>query len=258
MRTTLTLRCRELLRILVEHLPKVDANEEKTYIGYKQVHDQLGIPQVGPWGRSLQKQGLTELAKWLTESDLPAIDGLVVAKSKSYRPGTGFSKGPRQLMGEKVWKEEILKAKEMDWSPFLEGSVRDTKIQAPLDGHGATKHRDAVDREEARLFGLIDMRAIQSGQRRELMAGVRTVSSDVRAWLRQELSKDPLNCALCRGRMSIEGANDLLKPSIDRLDSACIEYKPSNVQLTHYACNLAKNCFDKEKFEEWMSVLRGK
>ena len=64
-------------------------------------------------------------------------------------------------------------------------------------------------------------------------------------------------CALCGGALVAGGGNKVLQPSADRTDSANGAYDDGNVGITHLACNLAKNKYGLDEFEDWLTVLRG-
>jgi hypothetical protein len=64
-------------------------------------------------------------------------------------------------------------------------------------------------------------------------------------------------CNLCGGNLVAGGKNKMLQPSADRIDSANGAYDDGNTQITHLACNLAKNKYGLEEFEDWLSVVRG-
>jgi hypothetical protein len=64
-------------------------------------------------------------------------------------------------------------------------------------------------------------------------------------------------CALCGGDIELESDNNLLKCSPDRIDSSIPWYNFANLQITHRACNWAKNDASAELFEEWLDVVRG-
>lgn len=72
----------------------------------------------------------------------------------------------------------------------------------------------------------------------------------IRKWYEQKE-----RCALCGGKLGAED-KPMLQPSADRIDSANGAYDDANVQITHLACNLAKNQYSVEEFEEWLSVVR--
>lgn len=79
-----------LLALLVAKLPSVRPANPQTFIGYKEVHDRLGLPQLREkFGESLKVQGLVSLAEWTHETGKPAITGLVIDRS-SLMPGKGY------------------------------------------------------------------------------------------------------------------------------------------------------------------------
>ncbi len=50
----------------------------------------------------------------------------------------------------------------------------------------------------------------------------------------------------------------MLQASADRIDSGNPFYSEENAQITHLACNLAKNQYGTDQFLEWLDVVRGK
>ncbi len=56
--------------------------------------------------------------------------------------------------------------------------------------------------------------------------------------------------------MAVPSPNKLLKISGDRKDSSLGDYGPTNYQLVHNACNLAKNDANELDFDEWLRVVR--
>ena len=50
--------------------------------------------------------------------------------------------------------------------------------------------------------------------------------------------------------------NRMLQPSVDRIDSANGAYDATNVQITHPACNLAKNKYGSGDFAEWLRTIK--
>ncbi|WP_210163500.1 hypothetical protein [Rhizobium leguminosarum] len=65
------------------------------------------------------------------------------------------------------------------------------------------------------------------------------------------------DCALCGAPIHATTGNEMMKASADRIDSTNGAYNESNVQITHLACNLAKNQWGLDHFEEWIAALRG-
>ncbi len=118
--TTLDAQGQLLLALLVARLPSAKPANPQTFIGYKQAHDLLGLPQLRErFGDSLKAQGLVSLAEWTHDTGKPAITGLVIDR-ESLMPGPGYF----QLFGRQPedftwWRGEIEKSKCFDWSPFL-------------------------------------------------------------------------------------------------------------------------------------------
>lgn len=75
----------------------------------------------------------------------------------------------------------------------------------------------------------------------------------LRKWLDEQRGK----CALCGGPLDAATRNPMLKASADRIDSANGAYDDGNVQITHLACNLAKNQYGQEQFDDWVLAVRG-
>lgn len=115
-----------LLELLVTALPKIKPNDPRTFLGYKQVHDALKLPQLGnTFGASLQKQGLDSLATWTVQTGTPGITGLIIDKDK-LTPGPGYYKlFGRSQDDANWWLAEVKKSKDFNWEPYLEGSDAD-------------------------------------------------------------------------------------------------------------------------------------
>lgn len=75
----------------------------------------------------------------------------------------------------------------------------------------------------------------------------------LRKWLVEQRGK----CALCGGPLVASTANPMLKASADRIDSGNGSYDETNVQITHLACNLAKNQYGQDRFDDWILAVRG-
>jgi hypothetical protein len=112
---------RRVLEVLVPHLTEVVPGKPETYLGYKYVHEALGLTYLGPtWGESLKKQGLAALADWTYENDLPGITGIII-NTDSYEPGKGYFKLFGKDEGDYPWwAEEIRKSKTFNWSPYIQ------------------------------------------------------------------------------------------------------------------------------------------
>jgi hypothetical protein len=134
---------RALLRTLVEHFPNVRPGDPRTYLGYKEAHDRLQLQQVGPWGHSLQRQGLKSLAEWAQSTGKPGITGLVVDKTE-LAPGPGFF----GLYGRKPddfawWLDQVNQSLAYDWTPFFSG-LDETGEEATGKGWRRDELRAAV------------------------------------------------------------------------------------------------------------------
>jgi hypothetical protein len=64
-------------------------------------------------------------------------------------------------------------------------------------------------------------------------------------------------CALCHRALDLSASNRMLQCSPDRIDSSNPSYGAENLQITHLACNLAKNDSDPAEFEEWLQIICG-
>ena len=125
-------RARALLALLVPRLKDLDPSgrTQRGLIGYKEAHDRLGLPYIGPtYGESLQSQGLADLAEWTKSTHKPAITGMIIDMS-SLRPGGGYF----SLFGvdeNEVWpwlRSQLAASKAFDWNPYLKRS----QVPAPL------------------------------------------------------------------------------------------------------------------------------
>lgn len=72
-----------------------------------------------------------------------------------------------------------------------------------------------------------------------------------RKWQEDQKGK----CALCRGPLA-QSSIKSLQPSVDRIDSSDTSYSDENMQITHLACNLAKNEWGLSDFSDWLAIVR--
>ncbi|MCP1462544.1 HNH endonuclease [Pseudomonas sp. S3E17] len=142
-------QAQRLLALLVNRLPNARAANPQTFLGYKDVHDKLGLPKLREkWGDSLKDQGLVSLAQWTYETGKPAITGLVIDRT-SLMPGPGyFDLFKKERDDFKWWKEEIDKSKQFDWSPFISAPpppetplAVDINIEGPAAREEVTTYR---------------------------------------------------------------------------------------------------------------------
>jgi len=105
-----------ILLHLVRHLPNVIPGDPGTYLGYRQVHQALGLELVArTWGQSLKEHGLAELAEWAKAHGTPAITGVLVNQD-SFEPGEGFFKLYCNPVNKyQWWEEQVALAKTYDW-----------------------------------------------------------------------------------------------------------------------------------------------
>jgi len=75
--------------------------------------------------------------------------------------------------------------------------------------------------------------------------------------LHDKLEEQKNLCALCGKVMRLDTTKKLLQCSPDRIVSTNPSYGADNLQLTHLACNLAKNDGSTGDFEEWLELISG-
>jgi hypothetical protein len=75
--------------------------------------------------------------------------------------------------------------------------------------------------------------------------------------LQDKLEEQKNLCALCGKLMRLDTTRKLLQCSPDRIISTNPSYGADNLQITHLACNLAKNDGSTEDFEEWLELISG-
>lgn len=111
---------RKLLALLVALLPAVKPGDKKTYVSYKLVHDQLGLPSLGiSCEESLRRQGLTALTTWTHDAGVPAITGVIIDTSAMVPEEGYFRLSGRPANDFAWWMSEIEKSKAFDWSGYL-------------------------------------------------------------------------------------------------------------------------------------------
>lgn len=106
--------------------------------------------------------------------------------------------------------------------------------------------------EIKRMAQLIRQRVAASGQEVRTKRPERLADAEVEALLSEAWGDG--RCALCNGNLALGGANPLLQPSPDRIDSQKPGYVAGNLQITHLACNLAKNDRSSAEFLEWLRI----
>lgn len=121
---------RRLLYYLVKLVQsnKIDPNDPRTFVSYKRVLDDLQIPHSAQtYGRSLEYQGLRELAEWIHDKKLPAITGVIITKEEMVPSDGYFEAFNKENTNFAWWLAEIQKAKTFDWSDIFETLLNTTE-----------------------------------------------------------------------------------------------------------------------------------
>ena len=125
---------KKLLSLLVSKIQMVVPGQPQTYIGYKECHDFLELPQMREkWGESLKPQGLSSLAEWTEVNNKPGITGVIINRS-TFEPGIGYFSLFGKNDGDYAWWEkQVRESKEYDWSPYViaEFDLSPSDIHAP-------------------------------------------------------------------------------------------------------------------------------
>lgn len=117
-----------------------------------------------------------------------------------------------------------------------------------------------VKQEATRMANLILDRVRKGGEERVTTNPLRSAPlfTDLYALLtRIWQQKQGGLCALCGAPLRPGTKNRMMQASADRIDSANGAYDDTNVQVTHLACNWAKNKYSVPEFEEWVGAIRG-
>ncbi len=117
----------QILDYLIRHIEsgKVRVGQPQSYVSYSEVHNALGFDLIANTvGKSLDRHGMGELAKWIKDKDLPAITGLIISKSdqdeRKYHPGTGyFDMYERPDLDYGWWQEQIRQSLSKNWRKLL-------------------------------------------------------------------------------------------------------------------------------------------
>jgi hypothetical protein len=117
----------------------------------------------------------------------------------------------------------------------------------------------SVRQEISRMALLIEARVRSSGAPSARINPQRHAPnlSDIVVVLTAKWKSQRGRCLLCGGRIIPKPANPMLQASADRIDSSNGAYSEDNVQITHLACNWAKNQYGTSHFEEWLDTVRG-
>jgi hypothetical protein len=136
----------------------------------------------------------------------------------------------------------------------------DLKLQkagTQFDDKRAFLNLDALTKTEiGRMVAQIRERVLRSGTDSVRTNPVRFAESDIQIVLGKKWHDQAGGCALCGAALVYAPTNRLLACSADRIDSGRPWYDTANLQITHLACNLAKNDVPMAQFEEWLSIVR--
>ena len=128
------------------------------------------------------------------------------------------------------------------------------KLRAPLN----SDVDPAVKQEACRLTSLIGERVKASGNTQTRTNPQRSApdkaalnSLIINKWIEQQG-----RCALCGVDLRANVKNKMFQPSADRIDSSNGTYDENNLQITHLACNLAKNEYSAADFAEWLREIK--
>lgn len=159
-------QAQQLLEWLVGKLRMVVPGRPETYVSYKDVHDELGLMQLGStYGESLEHQGLASLAKWTVAEGKPGITGIIISR-ETYMPGPGYFKVFSRMKDDFAWWEnQIEQSVQYDWTPFLSGLIPEAPLAfdlpEPVRRKPTTIYRILRDTEIARKVKALHQYACQ-------------------------------------------------------------------------------------------------
>ncbi len=129
-----------------------------------------------------------------------------------------------------------------------------------LMGAVSEKLDRTVKQEAARMALLIQERVNSGGERNVRINPQRNapnISDLVALIIRKWTVDQDGRCALCHGPLTGETrTHRMLQPSVDRIDSSNGACDDANLQVTHLACNLAKNQYGADAFADWLTVVQ--
>lgn len=160
-------QAQRLLDWLAGKLRTVVPGDPKTYVSYKDAHDELGLTQLGStYGRSLEYQGLVTLAEWTVAEGKPGITGVIIDRG-THMPGSGyfkvFNKSPYDF---EWWASQITQSAQYDWTPYLSGAFPDAPqafdlLLEPTLREAVTTYRILRDTELAKRVKALHQYACQ-------------------------------------------------------------------------------------------------
>ncbi len=176
---------------------------------------------------------------------------------KAYASFAAFENRGRFVEAEGIEREAVMA---LEVSPLTLNLAPDVLAYLALRASVSLNVPKSVKEEAFRMALLIIERVKRGGEASVRINPIRTAPnlSDLSALITHLWqNKQAGACALCGVSVDAETNNKMMKVSADRIDSANGAYDEGNVQITHLACNLAKNQYGLEHFEEWIAALRG-
>lgn len=112
-------------------------------------------------------------------------------------------------------------------------------------------------KQEALRMALLIQQRVRSGGELSLRVNPTRVAPDVDlvALIIRKWDQQGGKCSLCGGPLAAT-THKMLQPSPDRIDSNNVAYDDVNMQITHLACNWAKNQYGIDAFSDWLAIVR--
>ncbi len=136
--------------------------------------------------------------------------------------------------------------------------TRPVKHYMQLMGVVSNELEKTVKQEALRIAQLIQDRVKSGGELSARINPMRTapnlsdmVALIIRKWTLDQAGK----CALCGGPL-VTTSHKMLQPSPDRIDNSNGAYDDTNMQVTHLACNWAKNQYGADAFADWLAIVQ--
>ncbi len=160
--------------------------------------------------------------------------------------------GVSEIVGD---ERQALFSRSIEWVELPNREVV-TKTSGTRDMIRDLKENPNLNSAITRMQGLIQGRLGPERQVRMTKPERRIpVGTDLIRLLYEKLDEQRNLCALCGKLMLLDTTKKLLQVSPDRKDSSNPSYGADNLQITHLACNLAKNDGTTEDFEDWLQII---
>lgn len=160
------------------------------------------------------------------------------------------------LLGRYINRGGVVEATGVERNAVMEQNIEPVWIKTPETAAQTNTKRPQDD--ITRMMGLIMNRVKRSGLSDTRHNPFRDAPArdDLRALLECKWQDQGGHCVLCGGALVADSSNGMLKASPDRIDSANPSYGSDNLQITHLACNLAKNRYGESDFQCWLEMVR--